>query len=202
MPEFCLELPSCKLEQGDTWVPERLPSKNGPYVGAEDSSSEDEDIEAAVSEAPWELLTRSLDDLRPASPGKNPPFLPSAPGDVATFPGKNASPLARTGHSTKGGTSEAEESAGRRGVEQVHSPSSVQDLTCGVGSCPVATVDQSAELESLEKARELLTCSSCLEAQKAVAFGCGHQACSECDSRLKVCHTCDTPIAHRTQLLF
>lgn len=58
------------------------------------------------------------------------------------------------------------------------------------------------ELAERERAAEEATlCSLCMERPKAVAFGCGHQTCSNCsDAHQDSCPFCRQPISSRIRL--
>ncbi|KAJ1361547.1 hypothetical protein KIN20_020823 [Parelaphostrongylus tenuis] len=63
------------------------------------------------------------------------------------------------------------------------------------------------KLQELEELRERLaklemeiSCNICMDARPSVVFNCGHTACSQCTSLLKICHICRQPISTKQTL--
>ena len=57
--------------------------------------------------------------------------------------------------------------------------------------------EREATRRQLEEARR---CEVCFDADRNIAFECGHSPCSDCAERLQTCHICRGPITERNYI--
>ncbi|KAF3548411.1 hypothetical protein DY000_02003461 [Brassica cretica] len=73
-------------------------------------------------------------------------------------------------------------------------PSPVQSFEPSVPTFPMESKNMTTSVDDNQ------LCPICLSNPKNMAFGCGHQTCSECGPDLKVCPICRAPIQTRIKL--